>query len=344
MSIEALAQEAFPFALRLSKPFRKTLIRVGVLIEGPHGWGEFAPFPEYDDQIAGRWLAGALEAACTTWPEPIRQVVPINAIVPALDPAATQITTEQAIARGITTFKVKVAQHGQTLDDDIERVTTVRKVLNRADISGEIRIDANQAWSLEDALQSIAALNSAAGVLDYVEQPCESLLDNKQVRNELGVRIAIDEGIRMASEIDLGAIREAADVIILKAIPVGGVTRAMDIARTVDLPAVVSGSLDSSVGLASGLALAGALPNLYGACGLGTGSLFAQDLTPLTVLPENGELPVIRTAPDQKLLNESGSWVTADEAEWWRDRIVRAWYSSAHELVTDDIREVVEKW
>lgn len=344
MSIEALAQDAYPFALRLSKPFRNTLIRVGVLIEGPSGWGEFAPFPEYDDDISGRWLAGALEAACGTWPVAVRESVPVNAIIPALDPQATQLVAQEAVARGLTTFKVKVAQVGQSLDDDIARLNMVRSVLEQENISGAIRIDANQAWSLSESLHALPALVSAAGDLDYVEQPCASLSDLNVVRNELGVRIAVDEGIRLANEFDVAAIREVADVVILKSIPVGGVTRALEISKDIDLPVVVSGSLDSSVGLASGLALAGALPNLYGACGLGTGALFAQDLTSNPVLPRDGELTVTRTAPDHELLAESGSWVTQDEAEWWRERIVRAWYSSARDLVTEDIRQVVEQW
>ena len=340
MSIEALAQDAFPFALRLSKPFRNTLIRVGVLIEGPSGWGEFAPFPEYDDEISGRWLAGALEAACGSWPKPIRRTVPVNAIIPALDPDATEQAVLRALECGMTTIKVKVAQAGQELADDIARVSRIREVLARSEIQGVIRIDANQAWSRDDALRTLEAI----GEIDYAEQPCASLEDNAALRSALGIRIAVDEGIRLASEIEFDAIRSAADVIILKAIPLGGVSRALEIAQEIDLPVVVSGSLDSSVGLASGLALAGSVSNLYGACGLGTGTLFAQDVVAHTLIPTDGELSVARTEPDESLLAQAGAGVTDDEAEWWRERIVRAWHSSAYDLVTEEIRQVVEQW
>lgn len=344
MSIEALAQDAYPFALRLSKPFRNTLIRVGVLIEGPSGWGEFAPFPEYDDEVAGRWLAGALEAACGSWPSPTRASVPVNAIIPVLDPDATEQAALVALERGMTTIKVKVAQKGQDLTDDIARVTRIREVLNRSEVSGSIRIDANQAWTRDEALGALKAISNAIGDIDYVEQPCASLEDNAEIRSELGIRVAVDEGIRLAQEIDVDAIRAAADVVILKAIPLGGVARSLEIAKQINLPVVVSGSLDSSVGLASGLALAGSVLNLYGACGLGTGALFAQDVVTTTVIPSNGELSVTRISPEESLLAQAGAWVTDDEAEWWRERIVRAWHTSARDLVSDDIRQVVEQW
>ena len=347
MSIEALAKDAAPFALRLTKPFRNTLIRVGTLIEGPCGWGEFAPFPEYDDEISGRWLAGALEAACTEWQTPLRASVPVNAIVPALDPDATAELVRRALAQGVTTIKIKVAQPGQAFQEDIDRVKSVRRELDQAGVIGLIRLDANQAWGLDDALAIIPQLQKAAGEIDYVEQPCASLADNASLRELLKVRIAIDEGVRMASrldQIDEQIIRDSADVLILKAIPLGGVTRALSIAQQVDLPVVVSGSLDTSVGLASGLALAGAVPNLYGACGLGTGALFAQDVVESTVEPESGSLDVVRHEPNEELLAQAGAWVTREEAEWWRERIVRAWHASAVDLVSDEIREVVEQW
>lgn len=348
MSIEDIAQAASPFALPLRAKFRNTTVRTGVLISGSTGWGEFAPFPEYEDAVAGKWLAAALESAFGKFPEKVRTSIPINAIIPALDVAGTRAAVTNAVANyGMTTIKIKVADASNPdLEADIARVAVVSETLTALGVSGKIRIDVNGIWKVSEAVTNLTQLIEAAGELDYVEQPCATIAELAELKKAMeswgkAVPIAVDESIRLSNSIDFAALEEVADIAILKAIPVGGVAAALEIANSTNLPVVVSGSLDTSVGLSSGIALAACVPNLYGACGLGTGLLFAQDLVAETTLPTNGEIPVRRTSPDSHLLAQAGAAVSQDEREWWRNRIVNAWHASAAELVSDEVREAV---
>jgi O-succinylbenzoate synthase len=348
MSIADIAEQSVPFALNLTSTFRKTSIRTGVLISGTSGWGEFAPFPEYDDEVCSRWLAGALEAAFGTFPTKVRSAIPVNAIIPMLDVEQTILAVESAVANhGMTTFKVKVADTNQdSLENDQLRVQTVRQTLDRLGVDGKIRIDVNGQWKLNQAILAIQVLNEAAGGLDYVEQPCASVSELIDLKNEMQnwnqpIQIAVDELLRMSSNVDIAAIQTAADILVVKAIPLGGVQRALDLVNEIGLPAVVSGSLDTSVGLSSGIALAASIPHLYGACGLGTGTLFAHDLVTPTTLPVNGELPVRRATPDAHLLAAAASQISESDRLWWQQRIVRAWNSGAKDLVTPSVREAI---
>ena len=350
MSIAEIAEQSVPFALKLNAKFRNTEVRTGVLISGPSGWGEFAPFPEYDDEVCAKWLAGALESAFGTFPTKLRTTVPVNAIIPMLDVEQTILAVESAVTNyGMTTFKVKVSDSTDSaLANDLLRVKAVRETLTRLGVIGNIRIDVNGQWSFSEAIHSLSLIADAAGGLDYVEQPCSTvaeLIELKSAMQNLAnpIRIAVDESLRMASKIDGAEIRKAADILVVKAIPLGGVQRALDLVTEIGLPAVVSGSLDSSVGLSSGIALAACIPELYGACGLGTGTLFAQDLVTPTTLPTNGELPVRRATPDAHLLATAAANVSQDDRLWWQQRIVRAWQSGAKDLVTPSVREVVEQ-
>ena len=348
MSIADIAEQSVPFALNLTSTFRKTSIRTGVLISGTSGWGEFAPFPEYDDEVCSRWLAGALEAAFGTFPTKVRSAIPVNAIIPILDVEQTILAVESAVANhGMTTFKVKVADANQdSLESDQLRVQAVRQTLDRLGVDGKIRIDVNGQWKLNQAIPAIQILDEAAGGLDYVEQPCASVSELIDLKKEMQnwnqpIQIAVDELLRMSSNVDIAAIQTAADILVVKAIPLGGVQRALDLVNEIGLPAVVSGSLDTSVGLSSGIALAASIPHLYGACGLGTGTLFAQDLVTPTTLPVNGELPVRRATPDAHLLASAASQISESDRLWWQQRIVRAWNSGAKDLVTPSVREAI---
>ena len=343
MSIEKLAATAQSFALPLRSRFRSTDIRYGAIFEGPSGWAEFAPFPEYSDHIAGRWLAGALEQACDSWPQVLRHEIPINAIIPILDIDQTIAAVTRAVTEfGMTTIKLKV-DDGQpnSHDRDVARVASVRKTLHELGINGRIRIDINGAWTPQDAAHRLRELDDAAVGLDYVEQPCSSVHELAQLReliSDTHIKIAVDESIRLSDELDGHVLREVADIAIIKSLPIGGVRAALDVAERVGLPVVVSGSLDTSIGLASGLALAGSVPALYGACGLGTGLLFAQDVTENPLVPSNGLLSVQRSAPDLPLHG------TPDLDDEWQHRIIRAWHASAIHLVTSSVREAVESW
>ena len=347
MSIELVAQQCVPFSLDLTNEFRGIKVRTGALISGSTGWGEFAPFPEYGDAIAARWLAGALEAAFGKFPERIRASVPVNAIIPILKRAETKTAVESAVTNhGMTTFKLKVGGTAESLVDDLTRCEIVRTTLDELGVVGKIRIDVNGNWSVAQALESLQQIVQVIGELDYVEQPCAEIEELIRLRNEMStwsvpVRIAVDESIRMSTQINVESLREVADLVIVKAIPLGGVQRSLDLINEIGLPTVISGSLDSSVGLSSAIALAAAVPELYGACGLGTGTLFAQDLVTPTTLPVNGELPVRRSSPDAQLLAGAAGRVSQADRLWWQERIVRSWDSGAKDLVSDEVREAV---
>lgn len=347
MSIELVAQQCVPFSLDLTNEFRGIKVRTGALISGATGWGEFAPFPEYSDAISARWLAGALEAAFGKFPERVRASVPVNAIIPILGRADTKTAVESAVTNhGMTTFKIKVGGAAESLAADLERCKIVRTTLDELGVVGKIRIDVNGNWSVSQALESLQQIVQVVGELDYVEQPCTEIKELISLRNQMSnwsvpVRIAVDESIRMSTQINVQALPEIADIVVVKAIPLGGVQHSLDLINEMGLPTVISGSLDSSVGLSSAIALAAAVPELYGACGLGTGTLFAQDLVTPTTLPVNGELPVRRSSPDAQLLTGAAGRVSQVDRLWWQERIVRSWDSGAKDLVSDEVREAV---
>ncbi|WP_179722332.1 o-succinylbenzoate synthase [Petropleomorpha daqingensis] len=271
--------------------FRGIDVRDGVLVRGPAGWGEFSPFWDYDVAESRRWWAAAHEAATEGWPAPVRDRVPVNVTVPAVDAErARAIVT----ASGCRTAKVKVAEPGQSEDDDLARVEAVRDALGP---DGAIRVDANAAWDVDTAVERIKHLDRVG--LEYVEQPCASLDDLLVLRRRIDVRIAADEVVRRAADPLAVDLREVCDVVVLKVQPLGGVRAALRVAEAHGLPCVVSSALESSVGIAAGVALAAALPELPFACGLATVALFTDDVTSTPLLPVDGALPVVRPEPDR---------------------------------------------
>jgi o-succinylbenzoate synthase len=310
--------ELYVYSVPMRTRFRGIDVREGVLLEGDAGWGEFCPFLEYDDRVAAAWLATAIEASTTGWPAPVRDVVPVNCTVPAVGPEHAR---EIAATSGCTTAKVKVADHPNSLGEDVERLAAVRDGLGP---DGFVRCDANGLWQVDEAVTAIRELDRAAGGLQYVEQPCRTIEELAAVRKRVDVPIAADESIRQAEDPLRVAVAEAADIAVLKCAPLGGVRRALEVAEAAGLPCVVSSALETSVGLAAELALAGALPQLDYACGLGTIDLLAGDVVADSFVPVGGMLPVPRRppAPDVALLKR----FAADDAraEWWRERLERA--------------------
>jgi len=304
-------------AIPMRVPFRGVTTREVALISGPNGWGEFGAFLEYGPQEASRWLASAIETACHPWPDAVRHEIAVNATIPAV-PAA-QVAGVLARFPGCTTAKVKVAERGQSLDDDVARVAEVRAVMGP---SARLRVDANGAWSVDEAVEALGRL--AAYDLEYAEQPCahvEQLRDLRValVRAGVDVPVAADESIRKAEDPLRVRDLEAADLIVVKVAPLGGVRSALAIVQECGLPAVVSSALDTSVGISSGVALAAALPTLEHACGLGTVALLAGDVTPCPLLPDHGALRAGRVAVDEALLDR---WAAPPErATWWADRV-----------------------
>jgi o-succinylbenzoate synthase len=303
------------YRIPLTTRFRGTTSREGVLLHGPAGWGEFCPFPEYDDAESVPWLAAALEAAEHGWPEPVRDRVPVNAIVPAVGPERAH---ELVRASGCATAKVKVADAPGSLAADVVRVAAVRDALGPG---GHVRVDANGRWSVDEAVTAVRALDRAAGGLQYVEQPCATVAELAAVRRRVEVPIAADESIRRAEDPLRVAVAGAADVAVLKCAPLGGVRRALAVAEACGLPCVVSSALQTSVGLAGELALAGALPQLDLACGLGTGALLAADVVDDPVAPVDGWLPVVRRAPEP--VRAAAVTAPAERAAWWEERLAR---------------------
>ena len=315
---------AFVVRIPLAVPFRGLLEREAVLLRGPAGWGEFAPFLEYGDVEAARWLAAGIEAA---WdddpPAAVRDRVPVNATVPAVP--ASQVTAVLARFSGCGTAKVKVAQAGQSLADDVDRVAAVRDALGP---SGRIRVDANGGWSVDDAVTALRAL--ARYGLEYAEQPCAGIDELRALRLALAragldVPVAADESVRKAGDPLRVAVAGAADVIVLKVAPLGGVRAAFEVAQVLGgehgIPVVVSSALDTSVGIAAGVALAAALPELPFACGLGTVSLLAADVAAAPLRPVDGLLRVGRADADPGLLAELAA--RPERQAWWRDRLAR---------------------
>lgn len=286
--------ELHPVSIPMKHRFRRVDRREAVLIKGPQGWGEFSPFPDYPPEVTTRWLAAALDAACGTWPDPVRLQVPVNVTVPAID---GRTAFAMVVASGCRTAKVKVAEKGQTWEDDEERLAAVREAIGP---DGKIRIDVNAAWDLDTATERLIALDKYD--LEYVEQPVRTLDEMVELRKRVPVRIAADESVRMASDPLEIAERGAADILVLKVQPLGGVGRALDLARRAGLPAVVSSALETSVGIAAGLAAAAALPVLDFACGLGTVALFIGDVVAQPLLPVDGQLTLRRPEPDPVLL------------------------------------------
>ena len=284
------------FSIPMRTRFRGITVREGVLLRGEGGWGEWSPFLEYDAAVAAPWLRCAEEAAAGDWPAPVRDAVPVNVTVPAVDAdKAHAIVT----AGGCRTAKVKVAEPGQTLADDVARLEAVRDAIGP---SGRVRVDANGAWDVADAVAAIAALDRAAGGLEYVEQPCATVEDLAVVRRRVDVPIAADESIRRADDPYRVRDLEAADIAVLKVQPLGGVRACLRIAEDIGLPVVVSSALETSVGIAAGVALAAALPDLPYACGLATVQLLTDDVALAPLLPVDGALPVLRPELDEAAL------------------------------------------
>jgi o-succinylbenzoate synthase len=308
-TLDDVLQRLHVVSLPMRVRFRGIDVREVALIDGPVGWGEFGAFVEYAPDEAVHWLASGLEAAYVAPPAPLRTWIPINATVPAV--AVSRVPEVLARFPGAGTAKVKVAERGQTLADDVARVNAVRE---RVPL---VRVDANGGWTVAEAAAACAAL-TADGPLEYVEQPCASVAELAEVRGLVDVPVAADESIRKAED-PLRVVRmKAADVAVVKVAPLGGVSRLLDIARQIDVPIVVSSALDSAVGMSRGLLAAGCLPDLRHACGLGTGGLFVEDVVE-SVAPVDGRLPVGAVTPDPARL--SGLAAPPARRQWWIDRI-----------------------
>ncbi|MGV0991530.1 MAG: o-succinylbenzoate synthase [Mycobacterium sp.] len=313
-ALDDLLERLHVVALPMRVRFRGITVREVALIDGPSGWGEFGAFVEYEPPEAAHWLASGIESAYGAMPVRLRAAIPVNATVPAIGP--DQVPEVLARFPGATTAKVKVAEPGQSLADDVARVQAVRALIPT------VRVDANGGWTVQQAVEAAQAL-TADGELEYLEQPCRTIGELAELRGLIGVPVAADESIRRASD-PLAVVRaKAADIAVLKVAPLGGVQAMLDIAARIDIPIVVSSALDSAVGIAAGLAAAAALPTLEHACGLGTGGLFVEDVIDPGLTPADGWLPVGPVVPDPARL--AGLAASGDRRDWWVSRVQDCW-------------------
>jgi O-succinylbenzoate synthase len=311
-----LLADAHVVALPMRVRFRGITTREAVVLRGPAGWTEFSPFVEYDDAEAAAWLRATVDFGWTDH-EPAADSVPVNATVPAI--AADAVADLLARYPGCTTAKVKVAEPGTTVDDDVARVAAVRRVMGP---EAAVRVDANGLWSVDQATAALERL--APFDLQYAEQPCATVPELAELRSRvagLGVRVAADESVRKANDPLAVARAGAADVLVVKAQPLGGISAARAVIADAGLPCVVSSALDTSVGLGMGAFLAAAAMTPGYAAGLGTAAMFAGDVTADPLLPVGGRVPVRRVDVAPELVERSAA--SPERTAWWRARVAR---------------------
>ena len=302
----------FPFKLQVvSIPvkanFRGINFREVALFEGPAGWSEFSPFIEYSNKESSTWLKAAIEGATKEPPKPIRDQVEINATLPNVK--VSEVKELLAGFNGCNTIKIKI----NDFETDQALLIECLKEIPKA----KFRLDVNGGWALEEAIANVQSYEKAFGsLIEYIEQPCTDFADLNSLRNSTGIKIAVDESIRKYLAGDLTKIKEVADIAILKWAPTGGIDAALEVIEKIGLPVVISSALDSSVGISHGLSLAEAVPNLYGACGLGTVCLLEGDVTSNPLMPINGIIKNRKVIPDriEEFKAESG------RQKWWQDR------------------------
>ncbi|MCI7551629.1 MAG: o-succinylbenzoate synthase [Actinomycetaceae bacterium] len=317
-STEEMDLEAHIYRVPLKHKFRGITERSGVLLYGQAGWAEVSPFWDYGIEYSSRWLLAGIDAAVAGYPKPRRASIAVNVTIPAVNAQAAY-----DIARaggGAHTAKVKIAEPGQSLTDDLARLDAVRRALGP---EAHIRVDVNGKWDVDTALESIPQLDAAAGGLEYVEQPCATVVELAYVRRHVDTPIAADESIRRAEDPFRVVEEDAADVVILKNQPLGGVRSALELAARLPLPVVVSSALESSVGLYSGLRFAAALPELNHACGLATAQLFDGDVSSHSLLPHGGEIALSEITPEL----ESPAFTDVDDElrAAWQERFGAMW-------------------
>lgn len=319
-SLVELTQTARVVSLPLRNKFRGLTQREVLIFEGPQGWAEWAPFIEYPDEEAALWLTAAIEFGYSELPELLRQKIPVNATLPAVAP--DQVAAILARYGRFESVKIKVAEVGQSKTDDVLRIKAVREIYPTA----KIRLDANGNLEVEQALELIRELNSQEIELEYFEQPVATIAELAEVKltlakDKIPVKIAADESVRKVSDPLAVAQANAADILVLKAAPLGGIFRSLEIAKDAGLPVVISSALDSSIGISMGAHLAALMPELSFDCGLGTAALLAGDVTRDPLMPVDGQIDVQRVKVDEEKLQI----FQADDhrVDWWLERLER---------------------
>lgn len=320
--IAELLANARVVSLPLRTKFRGLNYREMLLFQGPNGWAEWSPFIEYPDEEAAVWLAAAIQFSHGKMPALHRDRIPVNATLPAVSP--DQVTKVLGRFGTFNTVKIKVAEGGQKLSEDVDRIMAVRAAYPDA----KLRLDANGKWNVDLALSFTKALFKQGIQLEYLEQPVATIGEMAELRvklllEQIPVKIAADESVRKVSDPFAAAHAQAADLLVLKAAPLGGVSYALEIARGAGLPVVISSALDSSVGLSMGAHLAAALPELEFDCGLGTAALLAGDVTREPISPVDGFIDVRRVEVDDEKLQTFNA--EEHRYDWWLERLERTY-------------------
>ena len=307
---QSLLESMRVIALPTTTNFRGINLREVALFKGEYGWGEFSPFLEYDYQECAPWLMCAIEAATKPRPKLYRNSVKVNGTIPATNDKNV-IKALVETYQGVTTFKVKV---GDNLSEDIVRLAQIRSLGRKINI----RIDVNGLWSVKDALTSLYAFYEEVGPFEYVEQPCATVEELRELKEKLkiDIKIAVDDVIRKAKDPFALDLTGAADLVMLKVQPLGGIARAHKLAEHHKLPVVVSSALESAVGINYGLQLAASFPEMNFDCGLGTGSLLAANVAELPIV--DGRIEITDVEPDF-----NGYEVAPDRFEWWKNRVMK---------------------
>ena len=306
-------------ALATKTDFRSVTSREVALFEGPMGWGEFSPFLEYSYEESVPWLLSAIEAAFVHTPIGVRSAIEVNATLPAMDDPEEI----EKLLNGFEGTKVVKIKVGGEPEIDLARIACVRELRPEA----KIRLDVNGLWSVNQA----HAFLIQAGEIEYVEQPCSTIKELRELKLRMEIKIAGDEIIRKAKDpinLDLSG---AIDIVMLKVAPLGGIAQALEIARHYSLPVAVSSALESAIGISHGLKLAAAIPELNYACGLGTGALLAVDVAELPIV--DGKIEVADVTPDSLALNKFA--VSNERLNWWKNRIRMTWAAGAEQKINE---------
>jgi O-succinylbenzoate synthase len=307
-------------SIPLRTKFRGLTERELLVFEGSNGWSEWAAFTEYQDEEAATWLAAAIEWGFEEVPEPVRKQVPVNAILPAVP--VNEVAKVLGRAGTFSTVKIKVADPKQSSSDDLARILEVQSLY--PDV--RLRLDANGGYTTPQALDLIAELEKNAISLEFFEQPVATIAELADLKVEITkrgqvVKIAADESVRRSSDPLAVELAGAADLLVLKSAPLGGIVNALEIAKSSKLEICASSAMQSSIGLAAELHFAGCLPELNYDAGLGTGYLFGGDLSADRLIPENGMLELRR--PE---INSSSLDILKTEDhryDWWLARLER---------------------
>jgi O-succinylbenzoate synthase len=310
---EQILGTAKVLSIPMRTKFRGLTTREVLLFEGPNGWAEWSPFTEYEDEEASIWLKAAIEWAFGDIPKTDVKTIKVNATLPAV----------KDVQKALEPFgkfevvKIKVAEAGQTLQDDLDRIHQVRE--HYPDV--RIRLDANGNWDIETALKIAKTIYQENVPLEYLEQPVRTIAEMAELKlklQEFNIKIAADESVRKVSDPLAVAQANAADILVLKAAPLGGINNALAIAKEAGLPVVVSSALETSVGISMGAQLAALLNSEY-ASGLATAALLTQDVTDAPLIPVDGEIVVghIRINDSKVGLLRANQ----DQENFWRKRL-----------------------